>query len=186
VASLAALVASLSGSVERATTGGGAVAGDVSQLAASVALHGLGLAIAGKVVRSSAFVAGSGAGTAGKATAAGEATGISTTSHGRTATKSSGANRVGARASKVTGLAAVVATTAGAGPAQAKSRAVGLDMAKSLAVVALLSLGGTGKRTAVGLVAGLLAVVAEPLRRGANLGIVANVATLVAGSTRER
>ena len=60
--------------------------------------------------------------------------------------------------SQMAGLTAVVAATAtGTATAQAKSRAVGLDMAKTLAVVALLSLGGARKGAAVGLVAGLLA-----------------------------
>lgn len=59
-------------------------------------------------------------------------------------------------------------------------------MTKPLAVVALLGLGGARKRAAVRLVAGLLAVVAKALRRGANLGIVADIATLVASTTRER
>ena len=58
---LTAAVASLSSRVERATVRGRAVAGDVTQLAAGVALHGLGLAIARKVVRSTALVAGGGA-----------------------------------------------------------------------------------------------------------------------------
>jgi hypothetical protein len=57
----------------------------------------------------------------------------------------------------VTGLAAAVAAAAGASAAQAESRAVSLDVAKTLAVVALLGLGSTGQRAAVGLVAGLLA-----------------------------
>lgn len=51
------------------------------------------------------------------------------------------------------GLAAVVAAAAGAGSAQAKGRAVSLDMAKTLAVVALLGLGGARQGAAVGLVA---------------------------------
>lgn len=55
--------------------------------------------------------------------------------------------------SKVTGLAAVVAASTGAGTAQAEGRAVSLNMTKTLAVVALLSFGGTGERAAVGLVA---------------------------------
>ncbi|KAH7375388.1 hypothetical protein B0T11DRAFT_270257 [Plectosphaerella cucumerina] len=84
------------------------------------------------------------------------------------------------------GLAAVVAAAAGAGAAQAEGRAVSLDMAQTLAVVALLGLGGTGQRAAVGLVAGLLAVVAEALSGGADLGVVTNVATLVAGTARKR
>lgn len=60
--------------------------------------------------------------------------------------------------SQVAGLAAVVAaTTSGTTTAQTESRAVSLDVAKTLAVVALLGLGGAGKRAGVGLVAGLLA-----------------------------
>jgi ABC-type sulfate/molybdate transport systems ATPase subunit len=86
----------------------------------------------------------------------------------------------------VTGLATVVASTAGTGAAEAESRAVSLDMAETLAVIALLGLGGSGKRTSVGLVAGLLAVVAETLSRRANLSIVANIATLVTSTSRER
>lgn len=59
--------------------------------------------------------------------------------------------------SKVTGLTAVVAAAAGGVAAQAKSRAIGLNVAKALAVVALLSLSGARKRAPVGLVSGLLA-----------------------------
>lgn len=51
------------------------------------------------------------------------------------------------------GLTAVVAATAGGSAAQTESRAVGLDVAQSLAVVALLGLGRARKRAAVGLVA---------------------------------
>ena len=87
--------------------------------------------------------------------------------------------------SEVAGLAAVVASTAGAGAAQAERRAVGLDVAETLAVVALLGLGAAREGAAVGLVAGLLAVVAETLSGGADLGVVANVATLVAGTAGE-
>lgn len=54
---------------------------------------------------------------------------------------------------KVAGLSAVVAAAAGAGAAQAQGRAVGLNMAKTLAVVALLGLRAAGKRAAVGLMA---------------------------------
>lgn len=60
--------------------------------------------------------------------------------------------------SQVARLAAVVAAAAaGAASAQTECWAVGLHMAKALAVVALLGLGGAGERAAVGLVAGLLA-----------------------------
>jgi len=103
--------------------------------------------------------------------------------------------------SKVTRLATVVAAAAGASAAQAEGRAVSLDVTKTLAVVALLGLSGSGKRASVGLVAfcklgqvcldksvartGLLAVVAETLSRRADLSVVANIATLVAGTSRE-
>lgn len=59
--------------------------------------------------------------------------------------------------SKVPRLAAVVAAAAGGATAETQGRAIRLHMAKALAVVALLRLGGPGKRAAVGLVAGLLA-----------------------------
>ena len=59
--------------------------------------------------------------------------------------------------SKVTRLTAVVAAAASRAAAETQRRAVGLHMAKSLAVVALLGLGRPGQRAAVGLMAGLLA-----------------------------
>lgn len=158
VTGLAALVASLASSVKRATVGSSAVPGDVAKLAAGVALHGLSLAVTGKVVGATALVASSGTRATSETTTA-VTTGEATAAHGGTTAKSR-ANRVGAGASKVTGLAAVVAAAAGASTAQAESRAISLDVAQTLAVVALLSLGGTGKRAAVGLVARLLAVVA--------------------------
>ena len=48
-----------------------------------------------------------------------------------------------------------------------------------------LTLGCAWVRAAVALVAGLLAVVAEALGRGADLGVVADIATLVARATGE-
>ena len=54
-------------------------------------------------------------------------------------------------------LTAVVAAATGSATAKTQSRAIRLHMAKALTVVALLRLGGPGKRAAVGLVAGLLA-----------------------------
>lgn len=60
VASLAAAVASLAArSVDGASVWRGAVTRDVAKLAASIALHSLGLAVACKVVWSSALVASS-------------------------------------------------------------------------------------------------------------------------------
>lgn len=160
VTSLTAPVASLASSVERATVGGGAIARDVTKLAASIALHGLSLAITSEVVGTTALVASGRARATREATAA-VATSESTTAHRSTAAH--GTNGVGASTSKMTGLAAVVAASAGASAAQAKGRAVGLDVAKTLAVVALLGLSGAGQRAAVGLMAGLLAVVAQAL-----------------------
>ena len=105
----------------------------LTELAAGVALHGLGLAIAGEVVRSTALVAG------GRASAASEA--APEASIPSTGTASSTANSGawgGAVTSKMTCLAAAVAASAGAGSAQAQSRAVRLDVSEALAVVALL------------------------------------------------
>jgi len=179
VAGLAATVASLAGSVQRSAVGSGAVAGDVAQFAAGVALHCLGLAITSKVVGSTALVAG------GRASAASEtATETSSvTTTGRTASSTTH-SRVGAVAGKVASDTAAVAASACASSAQAQSWAVSLDVSKTLAVVALLGLGSAGMRASVGLVAWLLAVVAQPLRRGANLGVVTDVSALEARTTR--
>jgi len=103
-------------------------------------------------------------------------------------------------------LAAVVAAAATRGTAaQTECRAVGLNMTETLAVVALLGLSGAWQRAAVRLVARLLAyqsasvhelrkvlqekavhtVVAKTLGGRAHLGVVADIATLVARATRE-
>ncbi|PVI06662.1 hypothetical protein DM02DRAFT_724010 [Periconia macrospinosa] len=152
VARLAASVAGLAGSVERAAVRSSAVARDVTKLAASVALHGLSLAVASKVVGSAALVAG-GRATTSKATP--EATTISAT-RSTTAAHGTGA-RVRAVAGQVSGKTARVASSARASSAQAQSWAVSLHMAKALAVVALLGLGSARVGASVGLVAGLLA-----------------------------
>lgn len=79
VAGLATSIARLSSGVKRASVRSGAVTRDVSEFTASVALHGLGLAITGVVIRPAALVAG-GPGTSivattgSVATAGGEAT----------------------------------------------------------------------------------------------------------------
>ncbi|KAK2043224.1 hypothetical protein LZ31DRAFT_332738 [Colletotrichum somersetense] len=62
-------------------------------------------------------------------------------------------------------LSAVVAAAARASAAQAQSRAVSLHMAEALAVIALLGLGSTGQRAAVGLVAGLLTCILSSVVR---------------------
>jgi len=61
MACLAAAITGLAGGVEGTAVGGGAVAGDVAELAAGVALHGLSLAVAREVVGAAALVAGRGA-----------------------------------------------------------------------------------------------------------------------------
>lgn len=91
VAGLTAPVAGLAGRVERTAVGSRAVAGDVTKLATSVALHGLSLAVASEMVRSAAFVAGSCAVAALETTATEAALeaaargGTDATTHGRTA-----------------------------------------------------------------------------------------------------
>lgn len=95
------------------------------------------------------------------------------------ATAHVGTSWVGARSSQVAGLAAVVAASTGSGAAQAQGRAVGLNVPEALAVIALFGLSGARQRALVRLVSWLLAVIAKALSRGANLGVVANIATLV-------
>lgn len=155
----------------------------MTQLSTGVALHRLCLTVTSEVVGPAALVASGRASTAGETTAAAVTATIASTRN-RGATAHVGAIGVGAGTSQMARLATAVAAAVRTGAAQTKSRAVGLNMAKALAVVALLGLGGPGKRAAVGLVARLLAVVAKALSRGANLGVVANIATLVAGTAR--
>lgn len=177
VTSLAASVASLAGSVERAAVGSSAITGDVSELATSIALHGLSLAVTGKVVGSTTLVAGS------RARAASEAapeTTVATTRSSSTAAHS----WVGAVASKMASKTAAVAASACASSTQAEGWAVSLDVPETLAVIALLGLGGARMWASVGLVSWLLAVVAKPFGRGAHLSIVAHVAALEACTTR--
>lgn len=59
MSSLAATVTGLASGVERASVGSGAVPRDMSELAASIALHRLRLAVTGIVVGTAALVAGS-------------------------------------------------------------------------------------------------------------------------------
>ena len=172
VASLAALVARLAGRVEGTTIRSGAIPGDVAELTAGVALHGLSLTVASEVVGATALVASSSTGT-GKATTA-EARAAVATAHNRAATAHRGHTRDAGHAShagdtghtgngdtrggragagQVPGLATVVATTAGTGTRQAQGRAISLHMAETLAVVALLGLGSARQRALVGLVA---------------------------------
>lgn len=133
--SLAAAVARLARLVERPAVRRRAVARDVAKLAASVALHGLRLAVAREVVRATAFVAHRSA--IGTREAATEST--SWGSAGAAADRSG--VRGWAVAREMTGLAAGVAASAANAAAQAQGWAVGLNVAEALAVVALLRLG---------------------------------------------
>jgi hypothetical protein len=186
VSGLAALVAGLAGRVERAAVGGGAVARDVSELATGVALHGLRLAVTSKVVGAAALVAGRLASAAdkaspclGEAAAAGGGCPVEAGNRG---------NRgVRAVASQVANRVAVVAPVAGArAAAQTQGRALSLDVAETLAVVALLRLGRAGHGALVRLMVGLLAVVAEAVRRDTLVGLVAELTALVARATGGR
>jgi hypothetical protein len=182
VAGLAAAVAGLARSVQRSSVGGSAVTGDVSQLAASIALHGLSLAIASEMVRSTALVASGRARTASVASP--EATTEATTSG--TSSTAHTSSRVGAVASQMSSKTAAIAATAGSTSAQTKSRAIGLDVPKSLAVIALLRLSSARMRASVRFVSRLLAVIAKPLGRRAHLGVVPDISALKARSARER
>jgi hypothetical protein len=84
---LATAVASPAGSVERTSVGSSALARDVTKLSTSIALHGLGLAIASKVVRTTALVASS------RTRATSETTAEATTRTRGTATKTSSNTR---------------------------------------------------------------------------------------------
>jgi len=139
------------------------------------------LAITSIVVGSTALVAGGRARTSCKTSS--EATGKASAGDPGAATYSS-SSRVRAGASKMARLATGVAAAAGTGAAQTKGRTVSLHMTEALAVVALLGLGGARVRAAVRLMARLLAVVAETLGRGADLSVVTDIATLVAGTAR--
>lgn len=132
VAGLTAAVASLAGSVQWAAVRSRAVAGNVTKLAAGIALHGLSLAITGEVVGTTTLVA------SGRAALASETTTESSSVAAARSTSSTAHSWVGAVAGKVAGQTAAVAASAGASAAKAQSRAVSLDVSKTLAVVALL------------------------------------------------
>lgn len=181
VAGLAAPVAGLAGRVGGAAIGRRAVTADVAELAAGVALHSLGLAVTGEVVGATALVALSSAVVLDTSVAAAEATAGSTSATTDWGNRGSAWSWAVAR--NVAILAARVAAVVAGTTAQAQSRAVSLNMAEALAVVALLALGGPGGRACVALVARLLAVVAQALSAGADLGVVTDVAALVACAT---
>jgi len=83
------LVASLASNIERSSVWRAAVPGDVTKFATSIALHRLGLAIAGKMVGSSALVASSRTGSASKSTTRSKSATKSTT-RGTNTTASTG------------------------------------------------------------------------------------------------
>ena len=104
----------------------------LTELAAGVAFHGLSLAIAGKVVGSTALVAG------GRASAASETAPEASSIAAAGSTSTTAHSWVGAVAGKMAGETAAVAASACTGSAQTQSRAVSLDVSEALAVVALL------------------------------------------------
>jgi len=189
VSRLAALVARLSGGVQGTSIGSGAVARDVAQFATGIALHGLRLAIAGIVVGSATFVARRGAVVGHVVTPAKTSTATvsatTATSRDGSSSRRDGAGR-GTVTGQVTDLAARVAAAGGGTAADAQGRTVGLDVAQTLAMITLFRLGRARHGALVGLVARLLAVVTQPLRRGADLGIVTDIATLVARAAGKR
>lgn len=152
VAGLTALIARLACSVKWTTVGSSTVTRDVSKLAARIAFHRLSLAISCKMVGAATLVA------SGRTPAAIATTTITITTTHRTATSHAG--WVGTSASKVTGLAAGVAALTCSGSVQTKCGAVGLYVAKTLAMIALLCFRCSGKGALIRLVARLLAVVA--------------------------
>ena len=158
VASLAALVAGLACSVERAAIWCGAVTADVAELAACEALQCLSLAIPSKVVALTALVAGGWARALLESSTWSEST-LESTARGECSATNSWccAAVTGEMAWETTG----VATTSGS--SKAKGWAVGLDVSNARARVALLCLSGAWERAAVRFVSRLLAVVAETL-----------------------
>jgi hypothetical protein len=170
VARLAAAVAGLACGIQGTAVGGSAVARDVAQLSARVALHGLGLAVARKVVGATALVAGGRA--RAPSVSAAEASAKAATGRTTSAATDAASGRVGAVTGQVTSEAAGVAPSARAGAAQAESWAVGLDVTEALAVVALLRLGGARVGASVGLMAGLLACEASVMiERSGGVGL---------------
>lgn len=180
MAGLAALVAGLASSVERAAIWSGTVTADVAELAACEALQGLGLAVSGEVVALTALVAGGWARALESSTWSKASLESATRSENTTANSWWRSAVAGEMALETTGVAAA------GGSGEAKGWAVGLDMSNTRARVALLGLGGAWERAAVGLVAGLLAVVAEALSGRALVCGMSDLATFVAGTARKR
>jgi len=199
MASLAAAVARLDGLVglfaARAAAGLRAVARDVAKLAAAVALDGVGLAVARKVVVAAALVAHDSASTAKVAAPVAASTATSTAAAATTTTTPASERRrasfrvaLRAVASEMAcasaGVASATATAASAtgfAAAAFASLVVGaicLEMADAATRVALLGVVAARLGTVGRFVARLLAVVAQAIIFGAAIGKVANIATL--------
>jgi len=174
--SFAAFVASPVGNIGgRAAVRRRTVPGDVASFAASKAFH-VCLAFSGIVFGITALEAGAG----------GEVIRIACAIATKTATRGSSAAartsiRAGAFTSHVARLAAIVAAAG-----LAISWAIGLDMTELLAMVALPGISRARGRAVAGLMAWLIAVIAETLGSRTIIGVVAHVATFVAGTRRER
>jgi len=125
MAGLATLVTDFSSRVEGATVRRGAVPGNMAQLPACVALHGLRLAVTCIVIWPTALVACCSPVVADHSSS--EAATISTTRSTSTTNIGLGI-RVWAIASQVTNLATSIAATAGSTTVEAKSRAICLDV----------------------------------------------------------
>lgn len=177
---MSASVAGLSGSAQRTAVRGSTVPADVAELSASIALHGLGLTITGVVVGSAALVAGSRSGTSESSTTSESKP---STAHRRTSTESTSG---GAVTSQMTGVTAAVASSSSSSSRKSQGRAISLNVAETLAVVALLGIRSPGLRANIGFMTRLFAVVAKALGRCANFCKVADGTALVTSSSGQR
>lgn len=174
VTGLATVITSLAGNAQRTSARGRALLGNMTKLAAGIALHGLRLTIPSEVVGPTALVASGRSWAAGVPTTAVTAK-AATADRSATATKRRDPTRIRAVAlcgslatrslqqgmitrtyGQMTLLVAVVAT-AGPRAAQAERRAVRLHMAQALTMIALLRLRSPRQRALVGLVTWLFA-----------------------------
>jgi len=171
-----------------------AIPADVPKLPTTVTLDRVGLAIAGKVIVPATLVANDPSRTAAESpatsttsTAEITATAAATTADpmaralwavtrqvaGTTTGVASGARAAGTGVASTTAAAAATAATA-----DTKVRAVSLEMTDTAAGVTLLGVVGAGLGAGRGLVAGLLAVVAETFGLWTTVGKVTNVTAL--------
>jgi len=187
VSSLAAPVASLPSRAQRTTIGRSAVPADVAQLPASVALHSLSLTVPGVMVWPAALVASGRPSTAEPAPseptadADADADAVSSTAD----TTCSPTKCVSSRAipSQMAGITAAVAPSTSSCSGESQGGTISLNVAESLAVIALLGIRGPRLWAHVRLVTRLFAVVAEAFRRSAYLRKVADGTALVTSSS---